>query len=139
VDHFSGAAPISCFSEPEKRAKTAHFWATIVSRKTRINLDLRCVTAGTSREDNCLAVIDENTVMDVGTDGLRKNLALNIPAKGNIVLGALGMGDAHGVLFNNRTFIQIRRYIVRRRADELHAALERLLIRVGALNLGKKE
>jgi len=41
-------------------------------------------------------------------------------------------------LLDDRTFVEIGRHIMRRRAYQLHAAVERLVIRLGALEAGQE-
>ena len=44
----------------------------------------------------------------------------------------VAVGDAHDVLLDDRAFVELLGDVVRGRADELHAALVRLHVRVGA-------
>jgi hypothetical protein len=44
-------------------------------------------------------------------------------------LRALHVGDPSGVLLNNGALVQVRRDIMRRRADQAYAFLVRLLVR----------
>ena len=48
------------------------------------------------------------------------------------------MIDAFDRLFDNRSFVQIGRDIVRRRPDQLYAAFIRLMIRFRAFKAGQK-
>ncbi len=67
-----------------------------------------------------------------------KDLALHIPAERDVIIRALRMGDAYGVLFDDGAFVEIRSDVMRRRADQLHAALVGLLIRVRTLEAWKE-
>ena len=61
----------------------------------------------------------------MGVDGAGENLAFDIGADRDMVLGRLRMGDAGNVLLDDRTFVEIGRDVMRRRADQLDAALNR--------------
>ena len=74
----------------------------------------------------------------MGVDGAGQNLAFHVAAERDIVFGALGVGDAHGVLFDDRAFVEIGGDIMGCRTDQLHAALIGLLVRVGALEGGEE-
>ena len=52
--------------------------------------------------------------------------------------GGAGVVDAHDVLLDDRPLVEVARDEVRRRADELHAAGVRLLVRVRALEAGQE-
>src|SRR3546814_12597660 len=69
----------------------------------------------------------------MGVDGPSKNLAFDIAAERDVVFGALRMGDTHRVLLDDRAFVQVCRHVMRRRADQLYAALVGLLVGIGTL------
>ena len=48
------------------------------------------------------------------------------------------MRDARAVLLDDRAFVEVRRRVVRRRADEFHAARVRPVVRLGT-NKGRQE
>ncbi|MNS91893.1 hypothetical protein D3C72_1260050 [compost metagenome] len=66
-------------------------------------------------------------------DGTRQNLRFHITAERYVIFRALGMGDAHRVLLDDRAFVEIGGDVMRRCADKLHAALIGLLVGVCAL------
>ena len=71
--------------------------------------------------------------MNVGVNRTRQNLTFNVTPDRYIIGRVLGMGDACDILFNDRTFIKIGRYIMGRRPDQFDTAFIGLPIRVGAL------
>ena len=75
----------------------------------------------------------------MGVHGARQNLAFDIAADRDIILGRLRMGDAGNVLLDNRAFVEIGSNIMRRRADQLDAALIGCLYGLAPLNDGRKE
>lgn len=77
--------------------------------------------------------------MNMGVYGTRQHLRLHVAAERHVILGRLGMGDAHGILLDDRSLIQIGGDIMRRRANQLHTALIGLLVGVGPLKDGRKE
>ncbi len=72
-------------------------------------------------------------------DGPGQHLAFDIAADRDIVVGRLRMRDAGRVLLDDRTLVEIAGDVVRRRPDQLDAALIGLLVGVRPLKLGRKE
>ncbi len=66
----------------------------------------------------------------MGVHGPRQHLAFDIPADRDVILGRLRMGDAGDVLLDDRTLVEIGGDVMRRRADQLYAALIGLLVGV---------
>ncbi len=69
----------------------------------------------------------------MGVHGPRQHLAFDIPADRDVILGRLRMGDAGDVLLDDRTLVEIGGDVMRRRADQLYAALIGLLVGVRPL------
>ena len=74
----------------------------------------------------------------MGVDGAGQHLAFDIAAKRDIIVGRLRVGDAHRVLLDDRAFVEIGGDVMGRGANQLHAALIGLLVRVGALEGGEE-
>ena len=77
----------------------------------------RRIRPRTCREDHGAVAVQEGAVMDMGMDGTRQHLAFDIAADRNIIVGRLRMGDARRILLDDRAFVEIRRNVIRRRAD----------------------
>src|SRR5690606_30285543 len=75
------------------------------------------VGTGRGRENDGPVAVEEDAAVDMRVDGAGQNLALHVAAKAYIVLGALGVCDAHRVLLDDRAFVEVGRHIVRGRAD----------------------
>ncbi|MPL84484.1 hypothetical protein SDC9_30449 [bioreactor metagenome] len=93
----------------------------------------RGIGAGARGEHHRLAAVDEGAVVDMGVDRAGEHLRLDVTAKAHVILGRLRMGDAHRVLLDDRALVEIGGDVMRRRANELHAALIGLLVGVRAL------
>src|SRR5690606_21424985 len=91
------------------------------------------IAAGAWRKDDRAVAVQEDSPVDMGVNGTGKNLTFDIATERDIVFGALRMGDAHRVLLDDRAFVQVCRHVMRRRADQLYAALIGLLVGIGAL------
>ena len=71
---------------------------------------------------------DEHALLDVGTNGPRKDEAFDIPTGGDHGRRRVGVVHRCHVLCDDRTFVEIGRHIVRGRADELHASFPGLVV-----------
>ncbi len=71
--------------------------------------------------------------MDMRVNGARQHLRFHISTERNIIVRRLGMRHTHGVLLDDRPFVEISSDVMCRRADQLHAALIGLFVRVGSL------
>ena len=71
-------------------------------------------------------------------DGLGEGARLLVLADRHELGGGARVVDAHDVLLDDRALVEVARHEMRRRADELHAAGVRLLVRVGALEPGQE-
>ena len=71
---------------------------------------------------------DEHTLLDVGTNGPRKDEAFNVTACGDHRRRRVGVVHGRHVLCDDRTFVEIGRHVVRRRTDELHASFPGLVV-----------
>ena len=91
------------------------------------------VGAWTRREDDCLVAVNEDAVVDMSVHCVRQNLAFHVTADRDIIVRRLRMSDAGNILLYDRAFIEVFRYVMRGRADQFYAALERLLVGVGSL------
>src|SRR5437868_2717713 len=79
-----------------------------------------------------LVTVDQDPAFEVPVDGLGEDSFLQVAALANQVLDTVAVRHAGDVLVDDRTFIQIARRVVRRGADEFHAALVGLMIRTSA-------
>ena len=61
-----------------------------------------------------------------------EDLRLHVVADGRELGGSHRVVDAGDVLFDDRTLVEGRRHVVRGRADQLHAPLVGLVVRLGA-------
>ena len=68
-----------------------------------------------------------------GQDGAGQHLRLDIPAEGHQVLRRHGVVDPRHVLLDDRAVVELGRHVMGRRADDLHPALEGLVVGARAL------
>ena len=72
-------------------------------------------------------------MLDVPLHRSSENRAFNVAPYRRTILDAHRVIDARHVLFDDRAFVEILSDVVRRRTDQLHSAVVRLLIWLGAL------
>jgi hypothetical protein len=94
--------------------------------------------APTSAEDHRLAAVQQHTMLDVVTHGASQNDIFDVSSNGDQIIRRHCMIDALGLLLDNRPFIKIRRHVMRRRSDQLHATRVRLMIGFRALEAGQE-
>ncbi|MNN91670.1 hypothetical protein D3C81_2098140 [compost metagenome] len=74
--------------------------------------------------------IQHDAIFRVHLYRARQNPALDIATCRHKILSTHGVRHALGFLFDNRTFIKVRCYIMRGRTDQFHAPFECLMIRL---------
>jgi hypothetical protein len=67
-----------------------------------------------------------------------QNSTLDVSANRYQLIRAVVVANTHNILFDDRSFIEIGRHIVCGRANELHATVVGLVIRLGAFESGQK-
>src|SRR5690349_18072724 len=86
-----------------------------------------------STEDHRLVPVQQHAVLAVPLHGAGQHLALGVAADGGEILHRVRMVHPRHVLLDDRTLVQVGGHVVRRGADQLHAAVVRLVVRFGAL------
>ncbi|CDX51622.1 hypothetical protein MPL3365_130579 [Mesorhizobium plurifarium] len=76
--------------------------------------------------------------MDVRVNGPSQCLCLDVTAEADVVVIRLRMGHTNDVLLDDWPFIQISGDVMRCGADQFHAALVSLLVRIGAFERRQK-
>ena len=84
-------------------------------------------------ENNSLVPIEKYPLLDLQFDGLRQGLRLGIAADRYQCVGAISVVHVLNGLRDDRTFIQVRRHVVRGRTDQLNATRMRLMLGLGTL------
>src|SRR5205823_6883434 len=79
-----------------------------------------------------LLPVQEHAVLEVIFHRPRQCLALDVAAERDQIIDAHLVIDARDFLLDDRSFVELRRHVMRGRADQLHAALVRLMVRLGA-------
>ena len=64
--------------------------------------------------------------------------ALDVPSHRSQILDRLRVIHSFDRLLDDRAFVEIRRHVVRRCADQLHAARMRLVVRLRTLEAGQE-
>ena len=85
-----------------------------------------------SLEDDGPVLVDENPVLQMQAHRAGEHRALDVAPDARERAGALAVGHAHDVLLDDRPGVELLGDVVRGRADDLHAALLRAAVRVGA-------
>jgi len=57
----------------------------------------------------------------MGVDGAGQHLRLDVAAKADVILGALGVGDADRILLDDPAFVEVGGDVMRRCTDQLDA------------------
>src|SRR5258708_39634461 len=91
-----------------------------------------------NKEHFGLAAIEDDAILQVVADRARQHAALDIAALASEVVGRIAMADALDVLIDDRAFIEVAGDVMRGGADQLDAALVRLVIRPRALETRQK-
>ncbi len=89
-------------------------------------------------EDNRLVTVPNDAVLGVGQDSPGKDLPFNIGSASGQLRRRIPVAHPDGVLFDDRPLVQVCGDVVRRCTNQFHAALFRLLVRIGAYESGKK-
>ena len=77
-------------------------------------------------------------MFQVPSDGARKNDFFEVAAFLHEVLEGIAVGDSDNVLLDDGAVVQDFRHVMGGRAEQLDAALERLVVRLGADKRGQK-
>src|SRR5262245_60535432 len=80
------------------------------------------------REHYSPVAVEHDAAFEVKSDGAGQNPAFDVTPGGNEVVSRHRMRHPFGFLLDDRSFIEIRRHVMRGRADQLHAALMRLMV-----------
>jgi hypothetical protein len=84
-------------------------------------------------EDDGLGTIGDDAAAEMPGDRPRENPSFNFASLAHEIVGRVVMADTLNILFDDRTFVEIRRNIMRGGADQLHAAGMRLMVGFRAL------
>ncbi|ABA49823.1 hypothetical protein BURPS1710b_0776 [Burkholderia pseudomallei 1710b] len=84
-------------------------------------------------EHHRLRAVQHDPVLDVPLDRARERHAFDVAADGRQLVRRHAVIDALDFLLDDRAFVEVGRHVVRGRADQLHAAVERLVVRLRAL------
>src|SRR4051812_45089984 len=79
-------------------------------------------------EDDGFCTVQDNAVIEMVADRARQHAAFDIAALAHEIFGRVGVTYTLDILFDDRTFIERRGHVMRGRANELHAALMRLMV-----------
>ncbi len=85
-----------------------------------------------SAEDDGPVLHDEDAMFEMGLHGTREHHPLQVPAATHESRHRIAVTDPRYVLLDDRSLIEFRRRIVRRRADDLDSAQIRLPVRAAA-------
>ncbi|MPM73070.1 hypothetical protein SDC9_120046 [bioreactor metagenome] len=89
-------------------------------------------------EHHGLVTVENDAALAMPLHGTGQNLALGVAATGRQVLHGVGMVGACHVLLYDRAFVEVGRHIVGGGTDQLHAAVMRLVVGLGALEAGQE-
>lgn len=84
---------------------------------------------GGKSEYDSLVSVDQHAVFQMPSYGAGEDYFLEITALANQVFHGIAMGDPNDVLFDDRTVVENLGDVVAGRSNDLHATLERLVIR----------
>src|SRR5690606_6142992 len=84
-------------------------------------------------ENDRLLVVQQNAAIQMVADSAGKHTPFDIAALADEAVRRIEVGDPLDILLDDRTFIQIAGYVVGRRADQLHATVECLMVGLCAL------
>src|SRR6478735_3615145 len=84
-------------------------------------------------EHHGAVAVQQHPVLAVPLDGARQHLALGVAAAGGQGLDRVGVVGALHVLLDDRPLVEVGRHVVGGGADQLHAAVVRLVVGLGAL------
>jgi O-acetylserine/cysteine efflux transporter len=89
-------------------------------------------------EDDGLVAVEQDPVVGVPADGPGQGEALGVTADGHQLGRAVRVVDPGHLLLDDRPLVQVGRDVVRGRADQLHPARVRLVVRPRALEAGQE-
>src|SRR5690606_24032802 len=91
-----------------------------------------------SAEDDRAAAVQEHAALRVPADGAGQGAALDVLADAHQVLHRAGVADTLDVLLDDRPLVEVACDVVRRGADDLHAAVVGLTVGACALERGQE-
>src|SRR5271156_5928095 len=80
-------------------------------------------------EHHGFSVVQQNPLLEHVGDGASEHAALDVAPLAHQILGRVAVADALDILLDDRPLVEIGGDEMRRRSDQLHAALVRLMIR----------
>ena len=83
-------------------------------------------------EDYGLVAVKKNAVLDVPADRAGENNFFQVATFADEIFNRVAVGDADDVLLDDGAVVENFSDVVAGRADELHAALEGLMVRAGS-------
>src|SRR5271169_3417869 len=83
-------------------------------------------------KDNGLIAVEQNAILHMPPDGARQNDLLDIPSLLHQVIDGVAVINPNHVLFDDGAIIEHLRNVVSGSADQLHAALEGLMVGLGS-------
>src|SRR5271166_6975173 len=89
-------------------------------------------------ENDSLVSVNQHAILDVGTHGAREHDFFQIAPLADEVLHRIAMRDSNHILLDDRPVIENLGDVMTCRANELHPALKRLMVRPGAHEGRKK-
>ena len=84
-------------------------------------------------EHNSLAAVEDDAIFEVMAHGARQHAAFDVAALARQIFRRVTVADALDVLVDDRALVEIARHIMRGGADQLDAALMRLVVGSRAL------
>src|ERR1700761_7394178 len=79
-------------------------------------------------EHHGLAAVEDHAILQMMAHGARQHAAFDIAALADEIVRRVAVTDAFDVLVDDRPLVEITRDIMRRGADQLDAALMRLMV-----------
>src|SRR6202012_3559376 len=89
-------------------------------------------------EHDCPRAVDDHTIFEVERECTRKHHPLHVSTDTFEVSLALAVIGARHVLIDDRPTVELRRHVVSRRPDQLHAALARSSVWIRASEGGEE-
>jgi len=92
-----------------------------------------------NRKHHRLRAVEQHAVVEMVAQRPRQHPPFDVAAFADEIVGRVAVADALDVLFDDRSLVEHLRHVMGRRADQLDAALEGLVIGLGALEAGQNE